>query len=77
MEVRKKNTLSPRGNDDKLKKLIANGYEDVMSPAFSKSASTVKRILLKKNPSLRLTDRFVRDTLNEKSTTCAQTRLIK
>ena len=45
-----KNT-SPRGND-KLKKLIVNEYEDVMSPAFSKSASTVKRILLKKNPLL-------------------------
>ena len=49
---------SPRGND-KLKKLIVNEYKDVTSPAFSKSASTVKRILLKKNPSLRLIDRFV------------------
>ena len=32
----KKNTLSPRGNDDKLKKLIVNEYEDVMSPGFFK-----------------------------------------
>ena len=56
--TQQKNT-SPRGNDDKLKKLIVNEYEDVTSPAFSKSASTVKRILLKKNPFLRLTDRFV------------------
>ena len=43
--------ISPRGNN-KLKKLIVNEYEDVTSLAFSKSTSTVKRILLKKNPSL-------------------------
>ena len=55
----------------KIKKMIIHEYEDMVSPAFLKSLSVVKRVLLKKHPSLFLNvlDNFVKDTLEEQSST--------
>ena len=61
----------------KIKKMIIHEYEDMASPAFSKSSSVVKRVLLKKHPSLffNVSDNFVKDTLEEQSSTYSRTRV--
>ena len=61
----------------KIKKMIIHEYEDMASPAFSKSSSVVKRVLLKKYPSLffNVSDNFVKDTLEEQSSTYSRTRV--
>ena len=61
----------------KIKKMIIREYEDMASPAFSKSSSVVKRVLLKKHPSLffNVSDNFVKDTLEEQSSTYSRTRV--
>ena len=45
-------------------------------PAFSKSANTVRAVLANKFPKLHFTNRFIKDTLNELSTTYSRTRLV-
>ena len=61
----------------KIKKMIIHEYEGMGSPAFSKSLSVVKRLLLKKHPSLffNVSDNFVKDTLEEQSSTYSRTRV--
>ena len=65
---RKKNN-----NLQSLKRHVIDAYQDTSSPAFSKSANTV---LANKFPKLHFTNRFVKDTLNELSTTYLRTRLV-
>ena len=59
-----------------LKRHIIDAYQDTNSPAFSKSANTVRAVLANKFPKLHFTNHFVKDTLNELSTTCLRTRLV-
>ena len=51
-------------------------YQDTNSPAFSKSANTMRAVLANKFPKLHFTNHFVKDTLNELSTTYSRTRLV-
>ena len=51
-------------------------YQDTNSPAFSKSANMVHAVLANKFPKLHFTNHFVKDTLNELSTTYSRTRLV-
>ena len=64
-------------NPQSLKRHIIDVYQDTNSPAFSKSANTVHAVLANKFPKLHFTNRFVKDTLNELSTTYSRTRLVK
>ena len=61
----------------KIKKMIIHEYEDMVSPAFSKSLSVVKCVLLKKHPSLffSMSDNFIKDTLEEQSSTYSRIRV--
>ena len=63
-------------NLQSLKKHVMDAYQDTNSPAFSKSANTVHAVLANKFPKLHFTNRFVKDTLNELSTTYLRTRLV-
>ena len=68
---RKKNN-----NLQSLKRHVIDTYQDTNSPAFSKSANTVRAVLANKFPKLHFTNRFVKDTLNKLSTTYSRTRLV-
>ena len=63
-------------NLQSLKRHVIDAYQDTNSPAFSKSANTVRAVLANKFPKLHFTNRFVQDTLNELSTTYSRTRLV-
>ena len=65
-----------RNNLQSLKRHVINMYQDTNSPAFSKSANMVHAVLANKFPKLHFTNRFVKDTLNELSTTYLRTRLV-
>ena len=63
-------------NVQSLKRHLIDAYQDTNSPAFSKSANTVCAVLANKFPKLHFTNRFIKDTLNELSTTYSRTRLV-
>ena len=65
-----------KNNLQSLKRHVIDEYQDTNSPAFSKSANTVRAILANKFPNLHFTNRFVKDTLNKLSTTYSRTRLV-
>ena len=64
---------------EKIEQLIICKYEDPSSPAFGKTASTVKRVVLKKHPTLinGVSDKRVRQILEEQFTTYARTKVTK
>ena len=78
--ARRRRIVAPRhkknNNLQSLKTHIIDAYQDTNSPAFSKSANTVRAVLANKFPKLHFTNRFVKDTLNELSTTYSRTRLV-
>ena len=49
-------------NLQSLKRHVSDAYQDTNSPAFSKSANTVRAVLANKFPKLHFTNRFVKDT---------------
>ena len=63
-------------NLQSIKRHVIDAYQDTDSPAFSKSANTVRAVLANKFPKLHFTNHFVKDTLNELSTTYSRTRLV-
>ena len=63
-------------NLQSLKRHVIDAYQNTNSPAFSKSANMVRAVLANKFPKLHFTNRFVKDTLNELSTTYSRTRLV-
>ena len=65
-----------KNNLQSLKRHVMDAYQDTNSPAFSKSANTVRAVLANKFPKLHFTNRFVKDSLNELSTTYSRTRLV-
>ena len=65
-----------KNNLQSLKRHVIDAYQDTNSPAFSKSANTVCAILANKFPKLHFTNHFVKDTLNELSTTYSRARLV-
>ena len=59
-----------------LKRHVIDAYQDTNSPAFSKSANTVRAVLANKFPKLHFTNRFVKDTLNEFSKSANTVRAV-
>ena len=65
-----------KNNLQSLKRHVMDAYQDTNSPAFSKSANTVRVILANKFPKLHFNNCFVKDTLNKLSTMYSRTRLV-
>ena len=57
--------------------MIIREYEDPDSPAFGKTASTVRRVVMKKNPMhKKITNKLVQTTLESVSSTYSRTRKV-
>ena len=76
MDVTLLNDIKKNQQSTIIKETRNRAYQDTNSPAFSKSANTVHAVLANKFPKLHFTNRFVKDTLNELSTTYSRTRLV-
>ena len=68
-----------RGSAKKIEQLIIRKYKDPSSPTFGKTASTIKRVALKKYPALieGVSDKRVCQILEEQSTTYSRMRVTK
>ena len=75
----KLSTQKKKIHQKKIEQIIVKEYEDPSSPAFAKTSSTVRKVLLKKYPALMngVSDRLVRKVLEEQSTTYSRTRVVK
>ena len=76
--ARRRRIVAPKhkNNLQSLQRHVIDAYQDTKSPAFSKSANMVHTVLANKFPKLHFTNRFVKDALNELSTTYSRIRLV-